>query len=347
MDSPSIETVKKDIAKIFSNDLFTPQFQEYSALYHMTTEDISTYIDSMHSSFTSTLTIGASCDQAIAASIKGAKDIYLFDINHLVRYLAELKKVAIENLNRQDFTTFLATDDGYILDYHIYQKINHLLSLPIRTFWNTLYELFNYNNVMINRILFFFTEQTAKNAKETNKFLANDTYYHEAQMKVKKTNWHFIPCTFYELDKHLPQNITFDSIILSNIYEYLNCGKNLSVFNAQLYLNYIKKVLLTKLNTNGVCMASYLYRYNQEIDYIIKEQLLLKPNKWFVSDSMFADKEQLLNYLNGYTDQNVSYHYLLDELDKSNLNVQKIKTKAMGYGNSPANNDLAILIKSH
>lgn len=346
MKIPSIIEAEMDAKEMIKgiNNGWNGNFSEYTRFYHVATEDIQTYIKHMNSSFKTTLTIGASGDQGVAASVKGAKDVYLFDINRADIYFLVLKKVALENLRRKDFLDFLvAENNGIILEYRLYEKIKDKLPLPINIFWSILYKYFNYNNAFMSEELFRSPWKHAKMAKIVNGYYINNQTYYEAQQKVQESTWHFIPGDFYDLHKNLPTNINFDAMILSNLYEYLNFGHDMNASNAKKYVRYIKDELMPRLNTNGELMAAYLCRYDDEVDKFISQSLIDNPDGWAPSDDVLRGLQNFESYFTGYTGQNISYHYLLNELD--GMSYQKVKTKWSGYGMSSAKTDLAIIIK--
>ena len=350
VNMPNIVEARQDaLGLIFeirkSNGLWG-DFQKYSRLYHIATEDIPSYTNQMDSNFTTTLTIGGSGDQGIASVIKGAKDVYFFDINKVDMYFLSLKKVAMENLRRKDFLDFLiAEHTGIIMNYRLYQKIQERIPLPIRVFWDIIYEYFEYDNEIISEELFRSPKKHASFAGTVNHYYCNNQIYYDTQEKVKQSRWHFIEGDFYSLGKNIPDGITFDSMILSNIYEYLNFGINMNPENAMKYVQFIKNVLLPKLNPSGNMIVSYLCRYNEEVHHFISQKLITEPNGWLSSEPTlqeFIDKGE--RFLEGYTGQNVSYYHLLESL-RTVMPFQLVKTKWAGYGMSNAKEDTAILVK--
>lgn len=318
-------------------------FGTYSPLYNITTECSSTYIEAMGKNFNTALTIGASGDQGIALVQNGAKKIYFFDINRLDVYFLELRKVALENLNRKDFLDFMIADNnGSIMDYRLYQKIANKLSLPVRAFWDIAYDIFDYNNQAMSIYFFRDVKKNSQKAKIVNNYYSNNSTYYDTQEKVKQSEWFFIESDFYSLDKNLPAGINFNAIVLSNLYEYLNFGEKVSKEETLKYLNFIKQVLLPRLSQDGAMMSAYLYRYNDEVDKYIEHKLQENPDGWAPSTDLLSGLENIEAYLSGYTGQNVSYHYLYQALEKE-YGIQKVLTPAAGFGQSFAQNDLAII----
>ncbi len=343
---PSIFEAEKDAEEIIKRVLtgWDGEFGKYSRFYHIATEDSHSYINAMDCDFTTTFTVGSSGDQGIECSSKGAKDVYLFDINRADIYFLSLRKEALSKLKRKDFLDFMiAENDGFIMNYQLYKKLSPSLPLPTRVFWDKIYQFFQYNHLFMGEELFRSPWKHAKMAGVVNGYYANNKAYYETQEKVKNSHWHFIESDFYSLDKNMPKGIDFDAMILSNIYEYLNFGFDTSVENAKKYVDFIKNVLLPRLKQSGTCMGAYLCRYDEKVDQFIGEKLKEKPNGWAPSDAILSNEENIKNYFIGYTGQNVSYFYLLRELEKY-FPIKLVKTKASGYGQSFANNDSAIMI---
>ncbi len=345
---PSILEAEKDANEIINKvrrGWSGAEFDTYSRFYHIATEDSHSYINAMGDNFETTLTVGSSGDQGIECALKGAKDVYLFDINRADKYFLSLRKVALSNLKRKDFLDFMiAEHDGHIMDYRLYQKLAPMLPIQTKIFWDKIYQFFRYNHLFMGEELFRSPWKHAKMAKVVNGYYVNNNVYYEAQRKVKESRWHFVESDFYDLDKNLPKEIDFDSIILSNIYEYLNFGFDTSVDNAKKYADFIKNVLLPRLKENGTCMAAYLCRYDNEVDNFIGDKLKDKPNGWAPSEAILLGEENFKNYITGYTGQNVSYYYLLRELEKI-FPIKLVKTNAAGYGQSFADCDSAIIVQ--
>ena len=344
---PNMIEAKKDALMMIQGvrDGWDSEFGRYSRLYNITTEDVKTYTEEMSSSFDTTLTIGASADQGIAATLKGAKDVYFFDINKADIYFLELKRVALATLRRRDFLDFMiAENNGNIMEYRLYQKVQKELALPIRLFWDILYEYFRYNAYYLSEELFRSPKKHGKLAQVVNGYYRNNETYYQTQKRVREANWHFIESDFYDLGKTLPEGVNYDSIILSNIYEYLNFGEEVSRENAKKYTTFIKQVLLPRLKEHGIMMGAYLCRYDEEVDTFIEEKLKSDPNGWAPSSDILSGLDMLEKYFTGWTGQNVSYHYLLQDLKKE-FEIKEIATNHSGYGMSTAKNDLAILIK--
>ena len=344
---PTIMNAIEDSEKVVdeASENWSSYFGTYSPFYHVATEDVPTYVSKMGQVGNTVLTIGASGDQGIALNNAGAKNVYFFDLNRADVYWLNLKKTALENLRRKDFFDFLiAESSGEIIDYRLYQKIREALDAATRVFWDNIYKMFNYNHRAMSIHLFRDTKRHGKNARRINEFLANNQSYYATQNKVKNSDWHFIESDFYQLDERLPQDVSFDAIVLSNIYEYINFGKDVSQENAKKYLEFIKRVLLPRLNQNGTCMSAYLYRFDEDTNAFIKGQLASDPKGWVPSSDFLAGLNNIEKYLSGYTGQNVAYHYLYEEMEKE-TNVQKVKTRLAGFGMSNSPTDLAFIHK--
>lgn len=344
---PSILEAERDaneIIKQVRSGWSGGEFDTYSRLYHIATEDSHSYVNAMDGAFTTTFTVGASGDQGIECSSKGAKDVYFFDINRIDKYFLSLRKEAISNLKRKDFLDFMiAENSGEIMEYRLYKKLSPALPIPTRIFWDKIYAFFRYNHLFIGEELFRSPWKHAKMARVVNGYYANNSVYYETQKKVKESRWHFIESDFYALDKNMPEGVEFDAMILSNIYEYLNFGFDTSEENAKKYVDFIKNVLLPRLKTTGTCMGAYLCRYDKDVDDFIGKMLEEKPKGWAPSEAILFGEENFKNYISGYTGQNVSYYYLLRELEKS-FPIRLVKTNAAGYGQSFADCDSAIII---
>ena len=187
MNLPSIMEAKQDAAEMILgvHEGWKSEFGKYCRLYNIATEDIKTYIEHMDSSFDTTLTVGSSADQGIAATLKGAKEVYFFDINKADWYFIALKKAAISTLRRKDFLDFLiAENQGNIMEYRLYQKLAKTLPLPIRVFWDAIYKYFEYNSYYLSEELFRSPKIHGKLAKVVNGYYQNNETYYEMRTGI-------------------------------------------------------------------------------------------------------------------------------------------------------------------
>lgn len=345
--NPSLFNAEDDVQK-FLHQLemkWPEQFGRYSRFYHIATEAIRDYVHTIDEKCETVLTVGSSGDQGIALVQKGAKDIYFFDINRADYYYLILRKYALMYLKRKDFLDFMiAENNRMIMDYQLYKKLENVLPEPVKLFWDVIYEKFEYRNGLIAYYLFRSPFEHAKMSRTVNSYYQNNEVYYDTQTKIRESNWYFIESDFYNLGKSLPEGINFDTIVLSNIYEYLNFGHNVSIENAAKYVQFIQNVLLPKLKNNGSCLLAYLYKYNEEVERFINLSLNNQPNGWANTNNLTYKLDYIEKMLTGYTSQNVAYHFLLQEIDKA-LSYQKVYTASVGYGMSSSNNDLALIYK--
>lgn len=344
---PTIFTAEEDVKDfLLAEQMKWPeQFGKYSRFYNITTEAVKDYVHIMNENCKTVLTVGASGDQGIALNKKGAKDVYFFDINRADYYYLILRKYALMYLKRKDFLDFMIAENNQsIMDYKLYKKLENVLPKPVKLFWDIVYDKFRYKNHLMAYYLFRSPNEHVKMSRNVNDYYKNNESYYDTQAKVKESNWYFIESDFYDLDKSLPEGVDFDTIVLSNIYEYLNFGHNVSIENASKYIQFIKDILLPRLKNNGSCLLAYLYKYNDEVDEFIKSSLANQPNSWVNTDDLSDGLANIKKILTGYTSQNVAYHFLLQEIDKA-LSYQKLYTTSAGYGMSSSNNDLALIYK--
>ena len=344
--TPNIFDANEDVSNfLLAEEMEWPiEFGKYSRFYHIATESVKDYMQHMNSNIDNALTVGASADQGIALTNNGAKNVYFFDINKADYYYIILKKYALMYLKRQEFLDFIIGEKNKnIMEYRLYKKLENVLPKSVKLFWDKVYNTFNYRHDLMAYYLFRSPNEHSKVSRKINDYYINNNSYYETQNKVKNSNWYFIESDFYDLHKTIPSNINFDSIVLSNIYEYLNFGGNVSLDKATKYISYIKNTLIPKLNNNGNILLSYFYRYNDDINSFIESSLKNNPNGWVRSDGLFS-LDKLEAYTSGYTSQNVAYYYLLKELVKT-LDIEKITTTSAGYGISSANTDLALIYK--
>ena len=223
----------------------TNKFSRYNRIYLFATENINGYLNNINEN-KNILSICGSGDQAISFMLKNPKNINVFDINVLSKYILFLKISAIKYLDYQSFLDFFIYKK---FNYNIFKKIN--LNQDIFTFWNELYKYFNFDGNKIYDNLFI------KNNEEF--YFKNIPYlnnnYNFIKNNILNIEINFINCNLYDIDKYI--NTKQNIIYLSNISDYI---ENIIEFNN--YINSLKNKFNCKI------IMSYLYDFSIKNKYI-------------------------------------------------------------------------------
>ncbi len=223
----------------------------FAKIYPFSTENINGYIDHFDLKDKSLLTVGSSGDQAISASLKGATDITLFDINPYARYYYYLKIAAITALEYDEFDDFFTPllltriMRKPKLNKNLFEKIKAVLKeldLESYEFWDTLFK--TYGAEIVKRQLFQFDDAPISIRPKECPYLTEEGYY-EAQKRVSS-----IKITFINQNVVAPKiDRKFDNIWLSNIEVYLSDEDKREMFNKMSQL----------VNSGGELLYSYVY----------------------------------------------------------------------------------------
>lgn len=248
---------------IDGKELFAPCFDTYDNIYPFTNEHLSDIFNCLDSS-KGVLTVTASGDQALMAILNGAPYVKMFDINHLAKYFAIFKFMAIDCLLYEEFkklykinVSFSNSIAGGFLtdpDVKLYNRVCSNLNYPCARFFEMLYEFmknasagekFNLVNIKYNPKLSGYL--TRKN-------------YEELKRKLKQIqSIDFIDCSLFDLKKYLG-NECYSAMLFSNISSY---------FSAQELNDFLK--LLKSLNDNltgdGLAQVGYgAIKYKNRMD---------------------------------------------------------------------------------
>ena len=124
-----IKYINEKKQKLDLKEIDINNFNVLSTIYSFTTENISGYFDYLNFFNKDILTVAASGDHIINAFYKGAKEVYGFDINYLALVFTELKLVALQNLEFEEFLKFFMINEEddvkksrKVLDYDIYEE---------------------------------------------------------------------------------------------------------------------------------------------------------------------------------------------------------------------------------
>lgn len=304
----------------------------YEGLYSNATEDMAGYYPEFGTPKTF-LTVGASGDQTLNAVLQGAKEIKAFDLNYLAKRGVALKVAAVRALTLQELNTFYST-----FNEELYVKVSQYLDEENCTYWDALYNYFD--GIDIARRLYIYKRLNSELITSINPYLEKEKYQ-LLQSKLSDVDIKYYDSDLYNLPKHL-ENQTFDAINFSNIYEYLNYGKNCSRELAEKYHNFIMKDIYPKLNENGCMMFAYLYAFNDNVKQHVDKLYEANPEKLVPSGNV--NLEQMESFLEGLTSQNMSYSFLLDAF--ANDQINKILTTNVFYGHSiDHSHDLALCLK--
>ena len=260
-----------DINKIDLN-----KFNKLSKIYSFTTENIAGYFEYLNLENKTILTVAGSGDHIINVFFKGAKKVYGFDINYLALIYTELKLVAMQNLDYKEFLNFfMINEENNIrknknaLNYKIYiTKIRNKLSKNAVEVIDILYESFKSNGFELrNSDIFNNKYDNNKIKKASNLYLKNEKNYEKAKKQIK--NIVLMNINYKDIDvEKLPELKSCDTILMSNISDYIKNIYNVQTNYLELYIRDIIQNL--KNNTNQIVCA-YLYNienttYRSEID---------------------------------------------------------------------------------
>lgn len=304
----------------------------YSRFYRFATEDMRGYYKGFGSPKTF-LTVGASGDQILNAVKIGAEKIDVFDLNILSKRQNALKVGAASILKPNDIYEYF-----HLFDEDVFKNISSFLREEDRIYWDSLYdyvgkeEFYNlYPYSTLDKYIIF----------QINPYL-DEEGYEDFQKRLRDVEINYFDADLYSLPEVLGDN-RYDAMNFSNVYEYLNYGRNTNKENALKYYNFIMREMFPKLNDNGSIMVSYLYAFSDRVKKYLKEA----EENGSLQDIVYSGSinfEQLNLYMKGLTSQNYSYLLLLDLFE--NENIQKIDTAHIEFGQSfDKSHDMAVFLK--
>lgn len=311
---------------------------KYETLYAHATEDMRTYYTEFNHPKTF-LSICASGDQIINAILTGATVIDAFDSNRLCRYGLNLKLAALKALTKEELILYYETFNPYL-----FTKIAEYLDEPSLIYWFNVYQISGPEMIgaIIKDFIFAYKKLDRSVIIDINPYLKGSNYQ-KVRENLSKTTINYIDSDLYNLPSHLG-NKKYDAMNFSNIYEYINFGRQTSPARAEKYYSFLMNYLYPKLNEGGTMMAAYVYSYSDSVNEDFKKLYAEYPDKMTYPGAITFD--ELPYYIAGLTSQNLSYSYLFDHLGENNETVKKVLTKHIQYGQSnDMSHDTAICIK--
>ena len=317
--------------KTIMGDNFFADDEKYTGIYSNATEDIRGYNEEFNKP-TVALTITGSGDQIINMANIGAKEIDAFDINPLSKRGSALRIAAVRTLDQSVFHYFYKTFAS-----NIFAKVSENLSEEDYAYWNAIYDIMDPKIIRTN--LFPYLKLEKEDSKAINPYLDEENYK-QVQRLLSEVKINYIDCDIYDLPQHIKDK-RYDAMNFSNIYEYLNFGKETSIENAKRYRDFIMKEMYSRLNEGGTIVASYMYAFSEKVKEEI-DKMIIRGESPILSGAISF--EEMEKYMNGFTGQNLSYSMLLDEF--KNDPIKMIQTAHVYFGQSmDKSHDLALCLK--
>ena len=290
-----IKYLNKKEQKINLKEIDINNFNNLSQIYSFTTENIAGYFEYLDFTNKNILTVAASGDHIINAFYKGAEQVYGFDINYLALIFAELKLVALQNLQYKEFLQFFMINEENdieknknALNYKVYvNKLKKDLSKGVAENWDILYQNFNNNGYDLRNSYIFNNRYDNNNLKlMSNLYLKSELDYNIAKETIGEKEIILINSNYKDLKCHNLLNLDkCDIILMSNISDYI---KDIYKKKANYLEEYIKEIMQTFKNKTNIIVCAYLYdiqstKYRSEIDNpIFRKNMFNKLNITYI-----------------------------------------------------------------
>lgn len=293
-----IKYINESKKKLNLEEIDINKFNSISQIYSFTTENIAGYFECLEFTDKSILTVSASGDHIINAFYKGAKTVIGFDINYLALIFTELKLVALEQLNYEEFLQFFMINETNdidrnksALDYEVYvNRLREHLSKDVSEYWNVIYRNFNNNGYELRNSYIFNNKYDNNNVKiSSNIYLKSELAYDKAKEEIGKKEIVLLNSNYRHINSlDLPNLAKCDIILMSNISDYI---QNLYNIDSNYLEEYIKELIYEFKNKNNQIVCAYLYdvqnnEYRSEID-----NPLLRKNVFNKLDITYIEKK--------------------------------------------------------
>lgn len=308
----------------------------YESLYANATEDMGTYYKEFKSP-TSFLSIGASGEQVVNAIATGAKVIDVYDSNALCKHATNLRIAALRGLNKEDFKLYYKTFSPFV-----FSSFAELLPEDSLYYWVGLYSSFPVEMAgsFIRDFLFTYKRLDESLVELINPYLQGDNYEKVREM-AGNVEINYLDCDLYSLPKVIGDK-KYDGMTFSNIYEYINYNRNVTMKKAIQYRDFVIKEMYPHLNEDGAMMVSYLYAWNKRLKEEFDKIHKAHPENLVGTGALTLDR--YIDYMIGHTTQNLAYSYLMDAF--KNDPIKYLPTNHVQYGQSTdMSHDLALILK--
>lgn len=248
----------------YINFNFNNVFDEASAIYRFTNEDITSYFHHLENK-EKVLTVIGSGGQILNGILAGTLNFDAFDISIFPEYYLYLQIASIMALSKEDYLKYYFSDDKEELFCdELYEKISNNLVGKHKEFWDSLY-MFDDGIDIYNSLLFRHDVCLKDYVIELNPYL-QDNNYEKLRNILKTSN---ININTYVADIiNTRFNNKYDLVNLSNILSYYFKESTLDKMIEFLSINF-------NLNSGGE-IINYFYRLNLET--VESMNKLLKSN---------------------------------------------------------------------
>lgn len=239
----------------------------FNFVYPITTENIAGYLK-FANNLSTVLTVAGSGDQLFNCAYYGSREVTVFDVNPVTYYLIKLK-MAMLTKSRQEFIDFFITSDANWDTYSpkffeegMYLSVRDLLSDDAKKFWDTFYQWLHNNNCTPQKSeLFSHTKYSRAVLLEANAYLASDEAYKETAKRIPFVKISYLDCTLTDLPNRLPEGVKFNTVLLSNISDYVRGAFGVTDGGESLdaYEVFLEDMRRTRLAFGGQIFFAYIY----------------------------------------------------------------------------------------
>ena len=250
---PDYETAKKDVAHTM--------FGTYSQAYTVTNEDLRKSMRFMPEKCENALVVAASGDHPLFCSLYGAKNVDTFDISYNAKCIMDIKTLALNTLNHQDYIRFIK--DLYDISVPLMDVKNMdrvLYKLP-KTEYDYIYAL-RESPIFIR-----------KSISLNGAVLPTQFEYNKLQESVKSP-YNFILSDICKMGGKLTKS--YDFMHLSNIFDYVQ----------SFYYEIVISSLMEHVNPGGRIVTQFFAGGNDTVFGTRIEKMVKERKNWIFNKKM-------------------------------------------------------------
>lgn len=208
----------------------------YGIPFSRTNEDLGAYYKYFPINNKKVLTVVGSGDQILQAVKDNPREIHAFDMNPLAIYMSKLKIAGVQSLDCSEYSISF----NYFCEYSLslyYKRIREYLDKEACLFWDSIY-----NSVQKQGLKIQTRTSSSNRGKDSYEYIEN---YYLTKDNISKVKIYYYVSKLFELE-NIIKNEKFDTIILSNIYDWLTKKDQIE------FCKYIKQELNNYLQDNGI-----------------------------------------------------------------------------------------------
>ncbi len=258
----------------------------YDLLFRFTNEALSLYYQDLKIKGGKVLTVTGSGDHLLQAILNGAKEITFFDQNRFTYYYTLLKIAAIKGLDCLPFKLYFDVFSPLEFSYNIFDTFKDYLPQDAYDFWKAMYKAgFEKKNTYLIG--------PGINANIGENAYLEEEHFRTLKARIHNVSYRFIDSRLEDLASNLTNQDQFDTVLLSNIFDWL--GNDFNPYLEKKYIALIQQTIEPYMKKQGQCVL-YASPCNLTVSNISFDKINSNIQKKVYPNAYYTNDEVVYTY---------------------------------------------------